>query len=375
MSRLKLLADGILYCNSNPGIRAECAYLPNVIALSDTEMICFYRIGSAFYAPDGKLAKLRSMDGGRTWEVEGVVWDPRNDEIPYSYTAPHATRLRDGALLLTASRWECTDPDRPVFNPVTGGIRTRETVLFRSMDEGRTWTAPEMIGLPGEGLADVPSQIIELDGGRWFLACELWKDWDEVLPLHIRGFALFSDDQGRTWKDRLDFPSAADSGKMFSHSRYIRMLDGRIAALQWTQEVETAGDLDLHLTVADKTGMKWDSPCPTGIAGQTSWLVDLGDGRLVAVYTRRQGMFPGIAVVLSEDGGARWDQENEVVVWDAVGQEYLGVERRPDYPASHDNIAFGKPNAARLPNGEIVCSWWCTQACVTHARFARLRVD
>ena len=72
MSRLKLLADGILYRNPNPGIRAECAYQPNVIALSDTEVICFYRIGSAFYAPDGKLAKLRSTDGGRTWEIEGT---------------------------------------------------------------------------------------------------------------------------------------------------------------------------------------------------------------------------------------------------------------------------------------------------------------
>ena len=48
---------------------------------------------------------------------------------------------------------------------------------------------------------------------------------------------------------------------------------------------------------------------------------------------------------------------------------------RPEYPASHDNIAFGKPNAVRLPNGEIMCSWWCTQACVTHARYARLATE
>ena len=64
-----------------------------------------------------------------------------------------------------------------------------------------------------------------------------------------------------------------------------------------------------------------------------------------------------------------------MTVWDAVGQEYLGVERKPQYPASHENIAYGKPNLARMPNGELIASWWCTQACVTHARFARIAVE
>jgi hypothetical protein len=63
------------------------------------------------------------------------------------------------------------------------------------------------------------------------------------------------------------------------------------------------------------------------------------------------------------------------MLWDAVGQEYLGCERVPDYPASHDNIAFGKPNLARMPGGSLLASWWCTQACITHIRFARLRIE
>ena len=83
-------------------------------------------------------------------------------------------------------------------------------------------------------------------------------------------------------------------------------------------------------------------------------------------------MKPGILVALSEDEGKTWDLEHQVMAWDAVGQEFLGVSRKPTYPASHDNIAFGKPNTARLPGGDILSSWWCTQACVTHIRYARL---
>jgi hypothetical protein len=371
--RIKMVSEGILYRNPSPGLKAECAYLPNVVPLPDTDILCLYRIGSAFYSADGTLAMLRSSDGGGTWVPEGLVWDPRKDQTPHSYTAPHATLLSDGTLLLVARRWNHSDPNRPIFNPRTGGIRAGEHVLFRSTDVGRTWSDPETLDLPGAGLADTPSQIIELNDGRWFLACELWKGWNDTRPLHIKGFAVFSRDQGKTWTDSVDLPGAAD--RMYSHSRYTRMLDGRIAALQWTQEVGTANDLELHLTVSDSTGTKWSDPQPTGIMGQTSWLADLGDGVLAAAYTSRVGMQPGICVVLSEDEGKTWDVEHQVMVWDAVGQEFLGVDHKPSYPASHDNIAFGKPNAARLPNGDIVCSWWCTQACVTHARWARVRAE
>ena len=234
---------------------------------------------------------------------------------------------------------------------------------------------PETLDLDGGGVVDAPSQIIELNDGRWFLACEVWKAWDDAGPLHIKGFAVFSDDKGKTWTDRLDFSSASDSERMYSHSRYARMLDGRIAVLQWSQSVGADQDFDLHFTISDENGTGWSDPRPTGprCGIGASWLADLGDGVLAAAYTLR-GMNPGIYVVLSEDEGRTWDTENQVTVWDAVGQEYLGVTHRPSYPASHDNIAFGKSNTARLPNGEIICSWWCTQACVTHARFARLSV-
>ena len=152
------------------------------------------------------------------------------------------------------------------------------------------------------------------------------------------------------------------------------MLDGRICALQWTQSIGADKDYDLHFTVSDETGKKWQYPKPTCLMGQTSWVADLGGGTIAAAYTNRDRAKPGINVVLSYDEGKSWDTGNQVMVWDAVGQEYLGVVHKPSYPASHDNIAFGKPHLVRLPDGSLFCSWWCTQACVTHARFAKLKL-
>ena len=134
MKRVKLLQQEVLIRNSRPGYKAECNYLPNVVPLSESELLCFYRTGQAFYSVDGRLGRLRSEDGGKFWQPEGLVWDIGSDPQPFSYSAPHGTCLKDGALLLLAIRWDGSDPDRLQFNPETGGMAPFENVLFRSTD-------------------------------------------------------------------------------------------------------------------------------------------------------------------------------------------------------------------------------------------------
>lgn len=374
MARLKIINEGILYKNPEPGLRAECAFLPNVTAINATELICIYRVGQAFYSSDGTLNILRSTDGGVSWTTEGMVWDISKDDRPFNYSAPHTTRLNDGTLVLNAFRVDYSDP-RPQFNPDTGGTRESDKVIFISRDDGRSWSDPKLLEIPGIGPTDTPSSIIELDDGRWWLGLELWKNWTDSSPLHIKGYSTFSDDMGDSWTSPVIRDSANNSNKMFSHTRYTKMLDGRIAGLQWAQKPGSAEDYDLHLTISDRKGTSWSIPTPTGINAQTSWLADLGDNTLAAAYTTRDRETPGIQVVLSEDEGKTWDIEHQVQVWDAVGQEWLGTDRKPEYPKSHDNIAFGKPNLARLPDRSLIVSWWCTQACITHSRFAKLIVE
>ena len=370
MRRITLVKDGILYRNPRPGYQAECAFLPYVLPLSPQELLCFCSIGQAFYSVDGKLLQLRSVDGGYTWQREGLVWDPVGDDTPCTYNSTFCTELVDGTLLLTAQRRDVSGPDNRMYNPETEGQVPVQWVLCRSTDRGRTWSAPKALDLPGDGAGALAAPIIELAGGRLFLPCEMWKAWDDPSPLHIKGFALFSDDGGTTWADRLDYPSAGDKSKMYSHSRYTKMSDGRLLALQWTQSHGMTENYDLHLTMGDRTATQWSYPRPTGIRGQTSWAVDLGDGVLAAIYSLREGERPGVMIILSEDEGASWDMDGQFRVWDALGRDVLGPDR-----SRHENIAFGAPHVARLSDDRIICSWWCTQACLTLCRFSILHIE
>ena len=71
IKRLILDDQGALYRNRHPGHRAECAFLPNVVPITSTELLWLYRIGQAFYSVDGKLVQLRSADGGKGWWRKG----------------------------------------------------------------------------------------------------------------------------------------------------------------------------------------------------------------------------------------------------------------------------------------------------------------
>lgn len=71
--QLEVLNSGIIYKNISPGFKSESAYLPNLVSLSEKEILCFIRIGSAFYSPDGKIFQFRSIDSGKTWIQETPI--------------------------------------------------------------------------------------------------------------------------------------------------------------------------------------------------------------------------------------------------------------------------------------------------------------
>lgn len=374
---IEVIHEGPIFRNPTPGYEAKSAYYANMAPISDNEIICVTTIGQALYALDRRLITQRSLDGGKTWQDERLVWDTANDERRYTYSLGWITRLSDDSMVMAVFRNIQSEEEKIRHDPVTGGIPKEQYCLMHSTASGRTWTRPQLINFPPPGqhpALDLPSPIIDLVDGRWFLPCVIWKTKEDTTPLHIKCHGLFSSDRGKTWGNRVEFPSSSEKEKMYSHGRYIRMKDGRLCVLQWAQAIGGQTDLGLHIEFGDPTGRKWTSPHPTGLPGQSSWIDEVGNGVMMAVYTCRSGARPGIYAALSEDEGKTWDKKNQLCLWDATGREFFGLDHPPRYPASHDNVAYGLPCAKTMPNGDIMAHWWCTAACITHTRCARLRV-
>ena len=124
---IRITDRSVIYRNPHPENCTVFATLPVVEELSENEIICVFRRGTAFMSPDGVIAKARSTNRGKSWLQEDLVWDSTQDPIQYDYSGPAPTRLRDGSLLCVASRsgTDLTQTDsfttlRPM---VTTGVR------------------------------------------------------------------------------------------------------------------------------------------------------------------------------------------------------------------------------------------------------------
>ncbi len=369
-----IIDSGTLYANPHPADWAINAYYSRIIEMTPDELLCIYRRAAAMYADDGRSYVLRSRDNGSTWIDEGCVYDGAGDETHYSYSATNITKLRDGTLVLTGLRVHRPEADMPVYNAVTRGSVRHESVWFRSSDRGRTWTGPRVIEKTDRPYLKAYGAVVELNDGRWLIPFDRGKVWDDPEPLHQYVVGLISSNRGETWHEQVRIAGGPDSERSFWHARVIKLNDDRLMAFAWTGDREATRFLPLHRIVGDRDGRHWGRPQPVGIRGQTNHAVDLGNGRMAIVVTIRESDHPGIYVALSDDEGLHWRDASMVRIWDAYGQESLGVPRTETYPASHDHIAFGAPDAVRLYNGDIMTSFWCSQQGQIVCRWCRLRL-
>ena len=371
---IKILDSGILYRNPLPQLRPVHAIHPNLLQLSDQEFLCVYRRGVAFECTQGNIGQLRSTDGGKSWIDEGLVYDRSRDDRPYSYRGGQLTKLSNGSLFLLTSRWDRSDPDKPLYNPETEGYLPVEMLYFRSEDNGHNWSGPHLVTRAGEIIGNNSGPVLELSDGRLLLPFETWKAYDDPAPAKQRAMALFSEDGGKTWGNPTVVADGTAEQIIYWDMRIIPLGGDRLFSVFWTHDMKTDKDLQIHRSISEDGGKTWSKPVPTGIEGQVSQPVHLGAGRILLLYNLRYAERPGIMAVLSEDEGRTWDLAHQITVWDAAGQTNVGTATRDRAVADMSTFAFGYPGGILTNDGTVLMSYWATQSCVTHIRWARLQV-
>lgn len=371
---IRIIDSGIIYKNPQPDLKSIQACFPYIEQLSEKELICIYTRGSAFASIDRVLVKSRSLDGGKTWVDEGLVWDTKNDDKQYCYHVGCITRLKDNKLIIVSSRWDRSDADKPLYNLKTEGYLPSEIILFWSSDNGHSWALPQAVSLPSGMIGNNSGCIVELDDGNFMLPFETWKSYNDASLAKQKALALLSKDGGKIWDDLITVADGTSEGIYYWDERVVKVGASKLAAVFWTHDTNNDKDLPVHLSISGDNGRTWIKPVPTNIKGAVTYPVKLNDGRLLAVYVLRYGDTPGIMAALSYDEGKTWDIENQVILWDALGQSNIGSVKKREL-STMMGYAFGMPSAKLLTSGEIIACFWCTDACITHVRWCKLKVE
>jgi len=274
---------------------------PGICRTLSGELLVVYREGLTHAVSedphDGKLALMRSADGGRTWServiiMDGDDYDDRNAAIA---CAP------DGQLLVCWDKWK----------PPTH----RGAFAILSDDDGHTWSAP--IRLQPHEDVHTRSPAPMLPEGRWLIPLAEGEGdgraayatlldpvthESEMIPITPLGDLNLSDEVCVT-----------------------RAPDGSLVALGRAYH-----ERHLWQTRSRDEGRTWETPWLSDIPSQyaPADLITLDNGWLLCSFSFRERR--NERLVLSRDGGETWEVENSIDVFD--GTMSVGGDR--SYAAS-----------------------------------------
>ncbi|MGC8644058.1 MAG: sialidase family protein [Isosphaeraceae bacterium] len=210
---------------------------PWVARGGDGTLFCVFREGTVHdFSPSGKVMLSRSTDQGRTWtRAETIVDAPEVDDRNVAIV-----ELPDRSLLVT-------------YNTYTAA-RESTAKSVRSIDGGKTWSAPTAIGIPNT---------------RTRAAAVVLHDGTVVLPLYLApgsgAVAARSSDHGRTWQS-VRVPDA--QGFVGDEWDLLEVEPGRLIGI--LRNNQPGSDGCFWKTESSDGGRTWSVPRPTNVRSKRS---------------------------------------------------------------------------------------------------------
>jgi sialidase-1 len=181
--------------------------IPSLIRTERGTLLAFCegRKGSASDTGNVDLLLKRSQDGGRTWTEQTVVWDESTNTC--GNPCPVVDR-QTGTIWLLATHNLGIDHEKDITTKRAKGTRT--VWVFKSDDDGKTWSAPSNISSAVKDsswgwYATGPGIGIQLlhgpQKGRLIIPCDhSYATTNEPPQIESGSHIIYSDDHGQTWK-------------------------------------------------------------------------------------------------------------------------------------------------------------------------------
>lgn len=375
---MEVVASGVIWDARTAPINERSASATSAVCLVDGTLLATCRLGSDREGADGHTAVFASIDRGETWELRYLGLTEREwDGWPGETRGWYIAELTPGVLTASVLWTDRSDPSQPWVDPQTQGLLGMRAYHLTSTDGGRSWPERRRIDLSPHPGASSTGPPLRLTGGAIGQPFEHWKDRHDPQPGRPAAWLRLSADGGRSWPADVLVAQHPDNALFYWDQRLeTHPIDGRLVNMFWTHEVGTGRDVDVHLAWGSPDGRTWTVPAGTGLPGQHCQPISLGGDRLLAVYSHRNDP-PGIRAALSEDFGRTWDRATEIVVWASDAGDEPGSDR----PRSQDEYwndmgawQFGHPRGARLPDGEVLVTFYGGAGGSRSARWARLRI-
>lgn len=387
---MRIIDESVVYENPAPAFATE-VYSGTAITvvgeLGAEVAVCAFRLGSAKVSPDGRIMLRESRDRGKSWETTASPLDPEHAHAIApagglkQLAGPHLGSSVPGTLILAGALMTLARPGTPEYDQRAAGITDAHCVLVRRA--GGTWAETQVIdGSRSEAEWSITcGSPAYLGRGVWIAPAERHaKTSDPEWLRQYHAFSFRSTDDGKTWVDQGPMLNDPAREKVFYDQHVVALPGGRILSVAWTHDVIEDRTVTAHAAYSDDEGATWSPSWDTGLLGGPVAAVRLPDGRLFAVYPRRQEP-AGIRACLSRDDGLTWDLDDEFVIWDERSRSVVGVpamsSTATEMPPLWDTMwgwSFGLPTPGVFRDGSVGVVFYAVGADgLSRVMFVRVR--
>ena len=368
MSSIEVLDTGLIYRNPKPALRSRHAFFPSLIAMPDGELVATMDIGSAFEAVDVRSYACRSTDQGKTWSEPEKIFEPDESRHKVSTTC-RVGLMPDGTLMGWACLFNRSNTEIGLVHPDTDGFVDKHFAVVRSSDAGRTWSEPVPVDLPYEWSHFETCSPPVVFGERLLVPSSPLRATDGTVSGLPQGLGFISEDGGDSWPisttifaDRADEPSAWEL-------KLTQLSDGRALAVCWSYDPNAQAAMPNRWATSADGGLTFGPALTTGIKGETCTPIGLEDNHVLCVYRGYEKL--GLRAHLAKVEADTWQALEDIGVW---GGPSYGEEKKDSKWAQMSSLQLGLPTLVRLPDGDVLAAFWCTENNVINIRWYRIRV-
>jgi hypothetical protein len=331
------------------------------------------------HADSGQSCFIKSTDGGKIWDpsTKQVIWpftqSKGNWDCAFSQSADGTILMHTRVCDFLAPRGIASEGDQMLGMAPPGMPERlkRQTgyALLKSEDNGATWTEPVEVNtspIASSSLSPYAcggsgaGHIIELpDGGLLMpLAGTVSADHEPGSGTETdRCFLLRSDEGGDNWEYWATVAYDPAGIIHFCEPGMARLSDGKLVCLMRTHHKPKRQD-NMWFTWSDDDGVTWSPPKRSPLWGYPADVMQLKDGRVLAVYGYRKEPW-GVRGCISDDG-LTWDLDNEFVIREGgIARPSTASDTNPlvDSLNMMQYWHTGYPSVTQLEDGTVLVAY------------------